>query len=57
MIFMLLNHATWHVPLISFRLDFGWDTLLLPLAFFTPYMGVGLSSPHKIEPSGVRVFR
>lgn len=42
MIFMLFNHATWHVPLISFRMDFGWDTLLPPLPLFTPYMGIGL---------------
>ena len=42
MIFMLLNHATWHVPGISFRANFGWDIHLPPLPFLNPYMWVGL---------------
>lgn len=42
MIFMLLNHATWHVPGISFRVNFGWDVPLPPLPIINPYMWVGL---------------
>lgn len=42
MIFMLLNHATWHVPGISFRVNFGWDAPFPPLPFLNPYMWVGL---------------
>lgn len=42
MIFMLLNHSTWHVPGITFRANFGWDIHVPPLPFLNPYMWVGL---------------
>lgn len=43
MVFMLLNHATWHVPEIDFRVNFGWDILAPPvMPFLTPFAWVGL---------------
>lgn len=42
MIFMLFNHATWHVPGISFRVNYGWDMPLPPLTEYNPLTWFGL---------------
>ncbi len=42
MIFMLLNHATWHVPGITFRVNYGWDMPVPLLIEYSPLTWVGL---------------
>lgn len=42
MIFMLFNHAAWHVPGISLRVNYGWDMPVLLLIEHSPLTWLGL---------------